>query len=116
MTFLRIVIPLYPFDLSMIFSENRYPLFRIMLWPARGRSIETGPRDVAAGAASSWRRYCFKNTLTPPWREQAFWVLVMVQTSSAQRAAALAGAVSVQGQATTCPGHFPQVTRPVGLT
>jgi hypothetical protein len=32
MTFLRIVIPLYLFDLSMIFSENRYPLFRIMLW------------------------------------------------------------------------------------
>jgi len=31
MTFLRIVIPLYLFDLSMIFSENRYPLFRIML-------------------------------------------------------------------------------------
>jgi hypothetical protein len=31
MTFLRIVIPLYVFDLSMIFSENRCPLFRIML-------------------------------------------------------------------------------------
>jgi len=31
MTFLRIVIPLYLFDLSMIFSENRYPLFRILL-------------------------------------------------------------------------------------
>jgi len=31
MTFLRIVIPLYLYDLSMIFSENRYPLFRIML-------------------------------------------------------------------------------------
>jgi len=31
MTFLRIVIPLYLFVLSMIFSENRYPLFRIML-------------------------------------------------------------------------------------
>src|SRR6266550_286120 len=31
MTFLRIIIPLYLFDLSMIFSENRYPLFRIML-------------------------------------------------------------------------------------
>jgi len=31
MTFLRIVITLYLFDLSMIFSENRYPLFRIML-------------------------------------------------------------------------------------
>jgi len=25
------VIPLYRFGLSMIFSENRYPLFRIML-------------------------------------------------------------------------------------
>jgi hypothetical protein len=34
MTFLRIVIPLYLFDLSMIFSENRYPLFRIMLYSA----------------------------------------------------------------------------------
>jgi len=32
MTFLRIVITLYPsFSLSMIFSENRYPFFRIML-------------------------------------------------------------------------------------
>jgi hypothetical protein len=31
MTFLRIVIPLYLYDLSMIFSENRHPLFRIML-------------------------------------------------------------------------------------
>jgi hypothetical protein len=31
MTFLRIVITLYLFDLSMIFSENRCPLFRIML-------------------------------------------------------------------------------------
>jgi len=31
MTFLRIVILLYLFDLSMIVSEKRYPLFRIML-------------------------------------------------------------------------------------
>jgi hypothetical protein len=31
MTFLRIVIALYLFGLSMIFSENRQPLFRIML-------------------------------------------------------------------------------------
>jgi len=31
MTYLRIVIPLYLFDLSMTFSENRYPLFRITL-------------------------------------------------------------------------------------
>jgi len=31
MTFLRKIIPLYLFDLSMIFSENRFPLFRIML-------------------------------------------------------------------------------------
>ncbi|MGY3693854.1 hypothetical protein ACVIGA_003934 [Bradyrhizobium sp. USDA 3240] len=31
MTLLRIVIPLYLFDLSMVFSENRYTLFRIML-------------------------------------------------------------------------------------
>jgi len=35
MTFLRIVIPLYLFDLSMIFSENRYPLFGIMLYLAK---------------------------------------------------------------------------------
>jgi len=31
MSFLRILIPLYLFVLSMIFSENWYPLFRIML-------------------------------------------------------------------------------------
>jgi len=31
MTFLRIVIPLYLFDLSMIFPENRHPFFRIMI-------------------------------------------------------------------------------------
>jgi len=31
MTLLRIVMPVYLFDLSMIFSENQYPLFRIML-------------------------------------------------------------------------------------
>jgi len=31
MTFLRIVIPLYLIGLSMIFSENRDPLFGIML-------------------------------------------------------------------------------------
>jgi len=31
MTFLRIVIPLYLVILSMILSENRYPLFGIML-------------------------------------------------------------------------------------
>jgi len=31
MTLLRIVIPLYLLNLSMILSENRYPLFRIML-------------------------------------------------------------------------------------
>ena len=35
MTFLRIVIPLYLFDLRMIFSENRYPLFRIMRYGSR---------------------------------------------------------------------------------
>jgi hypothetical protein len=38
MTFLRIVIPLYLFVLSMIFSENRYPLFRIMLWITLSRT------------------------------------------------------------------------------
>jgi len=31
MAFLRIAIPLYLFVLSMIFSENRCTLFRIML-------------------------------------------------------------------------------------
>jgi len=31
MTLRRIVIPLYLFVLSMIFAENRYTLFRIML-------------------------------------------------------------------------------------
>jgi len=31
MTLLRIVIPFQLFCLSMIFSENRYTLFRIML-------------------------------------------------------------------------------------
>ena len=31
MIFLRIVISLYLLSLSMIFAENRYPLFRIML-------------------------------------------------------------------------------------
>jgi len=31
MTFLRIVIPLYLIGWSMIFSENRCPLFGIML-------------------------------------------------------------------------------------
>ena len=31
MTFLRIVISLYLLVLSMIFAENQYPLFRIML-------------------------------------------------------------------------------------
>jgi hypothetical protein len=31
MTFLLAVIPPYLFCLGMIFSENRYPLFRIML-------------------------------------------------------------------------------------
>ena len=34
MTFLRIAIQLYLFCLSMTFSENRYPLFRIMRYRA----------------------------------------------------------------------------------
>ena len=58
------------------------------------------------------QRYYFKNTLTPPWRRHALRVRVIVQTSSAQRAVEVAGAVSAQGHATTCPGHFPQVTCP----
>jgi hypothetical protein len=37
MTFLRIVIALQLFVLRMIFSENRYPLFGIMLWRSKHR-------------------------------------------------------------------------------
>jgi len=37
MTYLLVVIPLYLFDLSMIFSENRHALFRIILWIASVR-------------------------------------------------------------------------------
>src|SRR5882724_2407191 len=52
MTFLRIVIPLYLFDLSMIFSENRYPFFRIMLSRPPGlaamRHKKMRPRSDAA--------------------------------------------------------------------
>jgi hypothetical protein len=45
MTFVRIVTPLWLFDLSRIFSESRYPLFRIML-QARNeyRPCEAGPQ------------------------------------------------------------------------
>jgi hypothetical protein len=58
MTFLRIVIPLYLFDLSMISAqtrsafvarENRYPLFRIMLqlpsWQFARRRAPVAQRD-----------------------------------------------------------------------
>jgi hypothetical protein len=45
MTFLRIVIPLWLFDLSTFFSENRYPLFRIMLKAgSEYRPCEAGPQ------------------------------------------------------------------------
>jgi hypothetical protein len=45
MTFLRIVIPLYLYDLSMIFSEKRHPLFRIMLKAgSEYRPCEAGPQ------------------------------------------------------------------------
>jgi len=32
MTFLRVIISIFNYAWSMIFSENRYPLFGIMLW------------------------------------------------------------------------------------
>jgi hypothetical protein len=48
MTFLRIVIPLYLF-VCMIFPENRYPLFRIMLYARHG-----WPDD---GGSSNSQRY-----------------------------------------------------------
>jgi hypothetical protein len=45
MTFVRMVIPLWLFDLSMIFSENQYPLFRIMLQAGiKYRPCEAGPQ------------------------------------------------------------------------
>ena len=45
MTFLRVVVPLWLFDSSMIFSENRYPLFRIMLQAgSEYRPCEAGPQ------------------------------------------------------------------------
>src|SRR6476620_10929648 len=47
MTFLRIVITLYLFDLSMIFSENRYPLFRIMLLRRTASAFSRVHRTVA---------------------------------------------------------------------
>jgi hypothetical protein len=50
MTFLRIVIPLYS-CLSMIFSENRYPFFRIMLYRARAATLRARARLVDPGFA-----------------------------------------------------------------
>jgi hypothetical protein len=50
MTFLRIVITLYLFDLSMIFSENRYPLFRIMLLRRNGQRLFSCPSNVSSPA------------------------------------------------------------------
>jgi hypothetical protein len=35
------LVRLYLFDLSMIFSENRYPLFRIMLYRIRRQGIRS---------------------------------------------------------------------------
>ena len=64
MTFLRIVIPLYLFDLSMISAqtrsafvarENRYPLFRIMLQTAETRRVEIGGFRTLAGAWAGYR-------------------------------------------------------------
>jgi hypothetical protein len=53
MTFLRIVIPLYLFDLCMIFSENRYPLFRIMHWLGPVTNLQAGAAALAhTGAAA----------------------------------------------------------------
>src|SRR6476660_2718661 len=58
MTFLRTVVPLYLFDLSMIFSENRYPLFRIMLERpprlAAMRHKKMRPRSDAATDGAAW--------------------------------------------------------------
>jgi hypothetical protein len=52
MTFLRIVIPFCPFVLSMILSENRYPLFRIIperrLFRSLGGLAEHAP-DLGLG-------------------------------------------------------------------
>ena len=47
MTFLRIVIPLYLSCLSMILSENRFPLFRIMLLEGHAYSPLFAPDDAA---------------------------------------------------------------------
>src|SRR5437899_12227766 len=59
MTFLRIVIPLYLCDLSMISAqtrsafvarENRYPLFRIMVWHRNSQRLLSCPSDISSRA------------------------------------------------------------------
>jgi len=50
MTFLRIVITLYLFDLSMIFSENRYLLFRIMFLRRNGQRLFFCPSNIPSPA------------------------------------------------------------------
>src|SRR5215471_10196941 len=47
MTFLRIVISLYFYSWSMIFSENRYPLFGIMLDARPGAGHDIGELHVS---------------------------------------------------------------------
>src|SRR5882672_2333513 len=67
MTFLRIVIPLYLF-LSMIFSENRYPLFRsaapLRRYTAepRHKIAKTTPCKVEWAPARSARAACVRGT------------------------------------------------------
>src|ERR1700704_7125200 len=68
MTFLRNVIPLYLFDLSMISAqtrsafvarENRYPLFRIMLYrffhPPRCPGAPPVERGLGPNSGPDWR-------------------------------------------------------------
>src|SRR3954449_8420090 len=64
MTFLRIVIPLYLL-FGMIFSENRYPLFRIMLWRIRVSRQRQLP-SPSAHAAIATRDVDFNRAGLPP--------------------------------------------------
>jgi hypothetical protein len=43
--------------LSMIFSENRFPLFRIILYPRiTSASVRGAPLEVAAFAVARWMK------------------------------------------------------------
>jgi hypothetical protein len=48
MTFLRIVISLYLYCSSMLLSENRYPLFRIMLYLVARFTASVGKLESSA--------------------------------------------------------------------